>query len=184
MHFKDYIFILTLFTILLLAILYPTSKPEFLEVSIDVKETCTPDVVESEYELFLDAIGHQESGNRYNIVNRYGYMGRYQFGRTTLKTLKIKTTRQEFLNDTFLQEYAMHKHLLYNKKRLNKYINKYEGQVVNNILITESGLLAAAHLCGAGSVRKWFRTGKVAEDGNGVKITSYMRRFGGYDLSL
>ena len=78
----------------------------------------------------------------------------------------------------------MHKHLLYNKKRLNKYINRYEGQVVNDILVTESGLLAAAHLCRAGSVRKWFRTGKIAEDGNGVKITSYMKRFGGYDLSL
>ena len=111
-------------------------------------------------------------------------MGKYQFGKSTLKTLKIKVTRQEFLNDTFLQEYAMHKHLLYNKKRLDKYINKYEGQIVNDILVTESGLLAAAHLCGAGSVKKWFRTGKIAEDGNGVTITSYMKRFGGYDLSL
>jgi hypothetical protein len=182
MNFKDYIFTFTLFTVLLLAILSPTNKPEFLEVCVE--EEIIPVYIKSEYELFLDAIGHQESGNRYHIVNRYGYMGKYQFGRTTLKTLKIKTTRQEFLNDSFLQEYAMHKHLLYNKKRLNKYINRYEGQVVNDILVTESGLLAAAHLCGAGSVRKWFRTGKIAEDGNGVKITSYMKRFGGYDLSL
>jgi len=35
MNFKDYIFILTLFTILLLAILSPTSKPEFLEVCVE-----------------------------------------------------------------------------------------------------------------------------------------------------
>ena len=133
---------------------------------------------------FLNDIGFRESGNRYDVVNQFGYMGKYQFGKSTLKTLKIKVTRQEFLNDTFLQEYAMHKHLLYNKKRLDKYINKYEGQIVNDILVTESGLLAAAHLCGAGSVKKWFRTGKIAEDGNGVTITSYMKRFGGYDLSL
>mgnify|MGYP001293945708 FL=1 len=182
MNFKDYIFIFTLFSILLLAIKSPPSKPEFLEVHIE--EEVIPVYVKSDYELFLDAIGHQESGNRYNVVNRYGYMGKYQFGKSTLKTLKIKVTRQEFLNDTFLQEYAMHKHLLYNKKRLDKYINKYEGQIVNDILVTESGLLAAAHLCGAGSVKKWFRTGKIAEDGNGVTITSYMKRFGGYDLSL
>ena len=182
MNFKDYIFIFTLFSILLLAIKSPPSKPEFLEVHIE--EEVIPVYIKSDYELFLDAMGHQESGNRYNIVNRYGYMGKYQFGKSTLKTLKIKVTRQEFLNDTFLQEYAMHKHLLYNKKRLDKYINKYEGQIVNDILITESGLLAAAHLCGAGSVKKWFRTGKIAEDGNGVTITSYMKRFGGYDLSL
>jgi len=182
MNFKDYIFIFTLFSILLLAIKSPPSKPEFLEVHIE--EEVIPVYIKSDYELFLDAMGHQESGNRYNVVNRYGYMGKYQFGKSTLKTLKIKVTRQEFLNDTFLQEYAMHKHLLYNKKRLDKYINKYEGQIVNDILVTESGLLAAAHLCGAGSVKKWFRTGKIAEDGNGVTITSYMKRFGGYDLSL
>ncbi len=182
MYFKDYIFIFTLFSILILAIKSPPSKPEFLEVHIE--EEVIPVYVKSDYELFLDAMGHQESGNRYNVVNRYGYMGKYQFGKSTLKTLKIKVTRQEFLNDTFLQEYAMHKHLLYNKKRLDKYINKYEGQIVNDILVTESGLLAAAHLCGAGSVKKWFRTGKIAEDGNGVTITSYMKRFGGYDLSL
>ena len=182
MNFKDYIFIFTLFSILLLAIKSPPSKPEFLEVHIE--EEVIPVYIKSDYELFLDAVGHQESGNRYNVVNRYGYMGKYQFGKSTLKTLKIKVTRQEFLNDTFLQEYAMHKHLLYNKKRLDKYINKYEGQIVNDILVTESGLLAAAHLCGAGSVKKWFRTGKIAEDGNGVTITSYMKRFGGYNLSL
>ena len=182
MNFKDYIFIFTLFTILLLAILSPTSKPEFLEVCVE--EEIIPVYIKSEYELFLDAIGHQESGNRYNIVNRYGYMGRYQFGRSTLKTLKIKTTKQEFLQDTFLQEYAIHKHLIYKKKRLDKYINKYEGQIIHGVLVTESGLLAAAHLGGAGSVRKWFRTGKVRQDGNGVKITSYMKRFGGHNLSL
>ena len=50
--------------------------------------------------------------------------------------------------------------------------------------MTESGLLAAAHLGGAGSVKKWFRTGKIRKDGNGVKITSYMKTFGGYNLNL
>ena len=43
---------------------------------------------------FLDAIGHQESGNRYTIVNRFGYMGRYQFGKSTLRTLKIKVSKR------------------------------------------------------------------------------------------
>jgi hypothetical protein len=133
---------------------------------------------------FLEAIGHQESRNRYHIVNRYGYMGRYQFGKSTLKTLKIKVSTRKFLKDTLLQEEAMLKLLLHNKKRLQKYINKYEGQVVHGILVTESGLLAAAHLGGQGSVKKWFRNGRVRKDGNGVKITSYMIRFGGYNLDL
>ena len=47
----------------------------------------------------------------------------------------------------------MKKLLLYNKKHLQKYINRFDGQVINGILVTESGLLAAAHLGGAGSVK-------------------------------
>jgi hypothetical protein len=111
-------------------------------------------------------------------------MGKYQFGKATLKTLKIKVSKEAFLSNPDLQEYAMTSLLIHNKKRLQKYIDKYEGQVIHGILVTESGLLAAAHLGGQGSVKKWFRTGKVRKDGNGVKITNYMQRFGGYNLNL
>lgn len=133
---------------------------------------------------FLNAIGYQESGNRYNIVNRFGYMGKYQFGKRTLRGLGFKVNKKEFLNSPALQEKAMLKLLQTNKKYLQKYIDQYEGQIVNGVLVTKSGLLAAAHLGGAGSVKKWFRTGKVKKDGNGVKITSYMIQFSGYELNL
>jgi hypothetical protein len=133
---------------------------------------------------FLKAIGFKESGNRYDIVNRFGYMGKYQFGKRTLRGLGFKMSQEEFLNSPKIQEEAMYKLLQTNKKYLQKYINKYEGQIVHGVLVTESGLLAAAHLGGAGSVKKWFRTGKVRKDGNGVKITTYMERFSGYDLYL
>ena len=136
------------------------------------------------HNAFLQALGHQESRNRYDVVNRYGYMGKYQFGKETLKTLKIRVSREAFLNSPDLQEFAMQELLKYNKRKLQKYIDKYDGKVINGILVTESGLLAAAHLGGQGSVKKWFRTGKIRKDGNGVKITSYMVRFGGYDLNL
>jgi soluble lytic murein transglycosylase-like protein len=78
----------------------------------------------------------------------------------------------------------MYELLKTNKKYLRKYIEKYDGEVVHGVLVTESGLLAAAHLGGAGSVKKWFRTGKVRKDGNGVKITNYMEKFSGYKLDL
>ena len=134
------------------------------------------------HNAFLEAIGHQESRNRYDIVNRYGYMGKYQFGKETLKTVKVST--EEFLDNPELQELAMMRLLTYNKKKLQKLINKYEGEVIHGVLVTESGLLAAAHLGGQGSVKKWFRTGNVRKDGNGIKITSYMVKFGGYKLNL
>tara|TARA_R110000765_G_scaffold76238_2_gene149287 strand:- start:1104 stop:1631 length:528 start_codon:yes stop_codon:yes gene_type:complete len=141
-------------------------------------------VVINNMDLFLHDLGHQESGNKYDIVNRFGYMGRYQFGKSTLRTLKIKVTSEAFLSSPDLQEYAMQQNLLYNKKKLQKYIDRFEGQEINGILITESGILAAAHLGGAGSVRKYFRSGKVMQDGNGIKITSYLKRFGGYKLNI
>lgn len=141
-------------------------------------------VVVKNMNLFLQDLGHQESGNNYEIVNRFGYMGRYQFGKSTLRTLKIRVTKEAFLNSPDLQEYAMQQNLLYNKKRLQKYIDRFEGQEINGILITESGILAAAHLGGAGSVKKYFRSGKIMEDGNGIKITSYLERFGGYKLNI
>ena len=133
---------------------------------------------------FLNAIGFKESGNRYDIVNRFGYMGRYQFGKRTLRGLGFKISREEFLNSPEIQEEAMYKLLQTNKRYLKKYIEEYNGEIVHGVLVTESGLLAAAHLGGAGSVKKWFRTGKVRKDGNGVKITTYMNQFSGYDLYL
>jgi len=141
-------------------------------------------VILKNMDLFLNDLGHRESGNRYNIVNKFGYMGKYQFGKSTLRTLKIKVTKDAFLNSPDLQEYAMQQNLLYNKKRLQKYIDKFEGQEIDGILVTESGILAAAHLGGAGSVKRYFRSGKVMQDGNGVKITSYLKKFGGYNLNI
>jgi len=139
---------------------------------------------QQELENFLNAIGHRESSNRYDIVNRWGYMGKYQFGKSTLKGLGFKVTKQEFLNDPQLQEEAMMALLLHNKEKLQLYIDTFDGKTINGMLITESGILAAAHLGGQGSVKRYFKKGKVFRDGNGTKITSYMNKFSGYDIKL
>jgi len=137
-----------------------------------------------ELENFLYAIGHRESTNRYDVVNPWGYMGRYQFGRRTLKGLGFKVTKKEFLSNPQLQEEAMMALLLHNKEKLQKYIDVFDGKTINGMLITESGILAAAHLGGQGSVKRYFKNGKVFRDGNGTKITSYMEKFSGYDIKL
>lgn len=136
------------------------------------------------HEAFLEAIGFRESGNRYDVVNPYGYMGRYQFGKSTLRGLGIKTTKTEFLNDPELQEAAMQELLLHNREKLHKLIEEYEGEIIHGVKITESGVLAAAHLGGAGNVRNWFRKGEDFKDGNGTPITKYMKVFSGYSLEL
>ena len=181
------LFLLTAFTTYRAKIINPIIELPTKGIVTIPLESLTVDSIElvvSSHQAFLDAIGFRESGNRYDIVNRYGYMGKYQFGKRTLKGLGIKVTQDEFLNSPYIQEKAMYALLRQNKRSLRKYIEKYNGKYVHGVLVTESGLLAAAHLGGAGSVKKWFRTGKVRKDGNGVKITSYMKQFGGYDLNV
>jgi hypothetical protein len=139
---------------------------------------------QQQLDSFLTAVGFRESGNRYHITNKWGYMGKYQFGKSTLKGLGFKVTKKEFLSNPQLQEEAMMALLLHNKEKLQKYIDIFDGKTVNGMLITESGILAAAHLGGQGSVKRYFKNGKVFRDGNGTKITSYMKKFSGYDIQL
>ena len=185
----------TILTILLIEsiLLYGFSNFYFREVQepLDVEtrgianfKIKLPTFKLNETDLFLDAIGHYESSNRYNITNRFGYMGKYQFGKSTLKGLGYNVTRKEFLNSPELQEQAMLDLLSHNKKILQKYIDYWDGKKINGKVITESGILAAAHLGGPSNVKKFFRDGKVFKDGNGTKITRYLTLFSGYNLNL
>lgn len=133
---------------------------------------------------FKQAIAIKESQGLYKLVNRYGYMGKYQFGKTALRALGITDTK-EFLNSPKLQERAFKALLSKNKWELRKEIQKFSGQVVNGVTITESGLLAAAHLAGAGSVKNFLHSNgkRIFRDGFGTSIKSYIRKFGGYDTS-
>ena len=111
-------------------------------------------------------------------------MGKYQFGEATLKTVGVHDS-DRFLNSPKMQEKAFVALLSKNKSVLKDVIDKYDGQVVAGILVTESGILAAAHLGGAGSVKKFFKyDGKrYFKDAYGTSIRSYMREFGGYETS-
>jgi len=134
---------------------------------------------------FLDAIGHRESTNNYRAVNQFGYLGKYQFGRKTLNAIGLKDiSNREFLSNPTIQEEAMSILLRKNKHTLRREIKKYVGDTINGIYITKSGILAAAHLAGAGNVKKFFRKGYEFKDGNGTKMTSYMVLFADYDLKL
>jgi hypothetical protein len=133
---------------------------------------------------FKEAIAFRESQGKYKKINSLGYMGKYQFGATTLKTVGIKDCSQ-FLNSPRMQEKAFVALLAQNKSELKDVIDKYDGRVISGILVTESGILAAAHLGGAGSVKKFFKhDGKrYFKDAYGTSIRSYMKEFGGYETS-
>jgi hypothetical protein len=111
-------------------------------------------------------------------------MGRYQFGKSTLRTLGYRVTRNEFLSNPLLQEEAMHSLLTHNQYILRNYIITYEGKNLWGVRVTKSGLLASAHLAGAGNVIRFLNRGLDFSDKNGTKMTSYMKQFGGYRLNI
>jgi len=84
-----------------------------------------------------------------------------------------------------LQEEALSTLISLNKWVLKDYISQYQGQHIAGVQVTESGLIAAAHLGGAGNVIKFLESEgeTIFADANNVPITKYMKHFGGYDLS-
>ena len=118
------------------------------------------------------------------MVNSYGYMGKYQFGKSTLRSVGVYDF-DEFLRNPELQDKAFRALIAKNKWELRKEIKKYNGKVINGVKITESGLIAAAHLGGAGSVKRYLRSNgqRGFKDGFGTSLRSYIKKFGGYDIS-
>ncbi|MEZ4874549.1 MAG: peptidoglycan-binding protein LysM [Flavobacteriaceae bacterium] len=136
------------------------------------------------YVGFKEALAFKESQGNYSTVNPFGYLGKYQFAKTTLHLIGVKNS-EDFLNDTRLQEEAFDAYTAKNKWILRKDIKRYAGSYINGVKVTESGILAAAHLAGAGNVKKYLRSGGAYEfeDAFGTSIRYYLKKFSGYDTS-
>ena len=155
---------------------------------------------------FLDALGKSESGGCYKAFNKYGYAGKYQMGEAALIDAGYykKNTNynndwsgtfngkdgvysiQDFLNNPAAQENAQ----IAFKKRQWLYLKAvgahlYTGKIINGYTITQSGLLAGAHLKGAGGVIEYLKSDglKNPKDAFGTSVESYIKNFAGYDVS-
>ena len=146
---------------------------------------------------YLDKLACMESGGNYFIKNRYGYMGKYQFGKRTLQGLVrvgyLDLTKHEidnFLHIPSAQERAIDALIHANNDYLNRYgISKYIGRKIGGVVITKEGLLAASHLVGPYAVVHFCKTGSLSpvttksgklikkHDGNGIYLTEYMKKF-------
>ncbi|MGG5487399.1 peptidoglycan-binding protein LysM [Gaetbulibacter sp. PBL-D1] len=136
------------------------------------------------YVGFKEALGFKESGSNYFRVNTLGYLGKYQFGAETLKLIGIYNPNQ-FLYNPELQEKAFLANAERNKWILRKDINRFVGKTIGGVNVTESGILAAAHLAGPGSVKKYLRSygSNNFKDAYGTSIRHYLKKFSGYDTS-
>ncbi|MFI1745864.1 peptidoglycan-binding protein LysM [Thalassobellus sediminis] len=167
---------------------YTVSQDEGIKddvlASNDVNQSFSPYLGKS-FVGFKEALAFKESGGNYFSVNTLGYLGKYQFGKGTLKMIGIHNPAH-FLKNPMLQEKAFIANSARNKWILRRDIKNFVGRRINGVLVTESGILAAAHLAGPGSVKKYLRSYGLDNfaDGYGTTVQYYMKRFSGYDTSF
>lgn len=167
---------------------------------------------------FMELLFQKEGGGDPRVENPFGYIGKYQFGEDALVDLgyykgdksKNRTesgnfkydwigdwtgkkeikSKDDFLNNSEVQDFAAKEWIALLCKRIKRFkLDQYVGRRISGVTITESGMIAAAHLKGIGSekypgLRQFLESdGKVdPKDGNKTPVSSYIKTFADYDL--
>ncbi len=125
----------------------------------------------------------------YDIPNPYigGVNGiDKNYWRGTWRGKDAINSKQDFLNNkNNVQEKAIQEAFRYKwgliKNQLNRRsIKEFIGQRRGKVVITTSGILAVAHLCGERGVTKLLLNNQVSQDENGTSILAYLKEFGGF----
>jgi hypothetical protein len=144
---------------------------------------------ESEFSRFINDLGSRESGNNWLSINRIGCFGEWQFDESTLQYLGYrKITLKKFKSNPEIFPRELQLKALKTLIKVNlTFLMDYEhfiGDSINGIRITKSGMIAASHLGGAGSLQKFLNSnGRInKKDILGTSIYDYLKRFSSYDL--
>lgn len=155
---------------------------------------------------YLDALAAMESGGNPLAYNQYGFAGLYQHGGPVLvdagwiepgsisgndwsSAVWTPTAQahgvssiQDYLGNAPAQNAAQADVMTVQWGYIQHLgLDAYVGQTIDGIEITESGLLAGAHLVGAGGLRTWLQSNGATAvvDGNGHPVSAYVEHFGG-----
>ena len=136
-------------------------------------------------ELFKDKLRDSESSGRYDVVNKKGYMGAYQFGNPRLTDYKNANkkefTNEEFLADKKLQDEVFDWHVSDIRKGIKRNkLGQYIGQKINGIPITEPGMVAAAHLGGFTGMKNFITNlgeNNTDKDDGVTYLSDYLDKF-------
>ena len=147
---------------------------------------------------FFAYLGQEESSGNYNKVNKFGYLGKYQFGEQALISLGYYSpdgskrndwkgiwsgksgvfSKQDFLQNKFIQEVAVRELADFHWSiAVSRGMNKFVGKKIYGVHITKEGILAAMHLVGPKSVENFLVYGVDSSDGLGTSIRHYMSKF-------
>jgi hypothetical protein len=133
-----------------------------------------------------------ESGNNFDAYNDEGYNGRSQFGQARLDDWSAangapRLNLEEFRKNPELQKEVEKWHF----GDINAYIDKnnfaqYDGQTIDGVEMSRSGMVAMAHLGGKGGLTEFLKTnGKYnPADSNGTRLADYARKHGGLPTDM
>jgi hypothetical protein len=144
---------------------------------------------ESEFSRFINDLGYSESGNNWLSVNQIGCFGEWQFDESTLQYLGFRRiTLKKFMANPEIFPRELQLKVLKTLIKVNlAFLMDYEhfiGDSINGVVITKSGMIAASHLGGAGSLQKFLSSnGRInKEDILGTSIFDYLKKFRKYNL--
>ncbi len=144
---------------------------------------------ELEFLRFINDLGRRESGNNWQCVNIIGCFGEWQFAESTVQFLGFKNvTLKKFRANPYIFPRELQWKVLESLIKVNLVLMKdYEhfiGDTIKGVPITKSGMIAAAHLGGARSVKLFLTSdGRLdKEDVLGTAVSNYMKRFSFYDI--
>jgi len=147
---------------------------------------------------FLFDLAVIESNGNWKAINGQ-YIGLWQMGNIARQesinkskeynVYLIKFTTEDFIKNPYIFDKQIQKnyicyYMIAIQDVMKYYINKYDNTIVNNILITKSGIIASSHLVGLNNVKKYLDSnGKIIKtDGNGVSLERYMILFNDYNF--
>ena len=155
---------------------------------------------------FGERMGILESNGNYEIVNSYGYLGKYQMGECALIDAGLYThdstgcrsqdwsgqwtgvygvnSVDSYLQTAEAQDLAFHRFTSANWAEIRaRGLDSYIGMNINGVVITAAGLLAGAHLGGVGGVEAFLQSYGMEDrgDANGTRISGYINMFNGID---
>ncbi|MFO7617527.1 MAG: hypothetical protein R6V75_09770 [Bacteroidales bacterium] len=140
----------------------------------------------SQYQGFKLKLARLESSNNWKEYNRFGYIGKYQFGKSALAATGYShVTPEAFKEDPDIfpeheQEKAMDHLLKLNESDMRAYVERYVGlTLLDSIRISRAGILAAAHLSGPANVKEFLDTNgaRNPKDRMGTRLSDYLHHF-------
>ena len=175
------------FVMLITAVLIPYTQFVEPQIRREVK-TVTEEIYVSNlksYDEFIQAVLMKESGGNWKEHSSL-MLGGFQFHPNTLKAIGFNIEPEYFLQDSSLQIAAFKRSIYISQQRYQSYITKWNGKSLpqdSRYIMTESGIIMAFHLKPAAAI-EYFNSGCKNDnvDGNGVSISSYIKKFSGYKI--